>query len=330
MKESIPQKKNLGFLPTPVHRLENLSKYFNGPQIFIKRDDLTGLALGGNKVRKLEFLIGDALFNECNALITGGAAQSNHCRQTAAAASACGLECHLALGGEEPSINEGNLLLDKLFGAVIHWTGEFRKGEKIPEIKEELKRLGKKPYEIPYGGSNPLGALGFVEAVKEIKDQMESMNNNFSHIIFASSSGGTHAGFIVGKDKYNFSVELIGIQIDKGDEEETPFEETLLNLTNYTAEFSGSNKKYKSDDIILMKDYLGEGYGVVNNLDLEAIKITASLEGILLDPVYTGRAMGGLIDLIKKNYFTRDDSVLFWHTGGTPALFSNTEQLNIT
>jgi len=323
----IPFKKNLGLFPTPIHELKNLSKYLNAPKIFIKRDDLTGLALGGNKIRKLEYLIGDALLNNCDTIITGGSAQSNHCRQTAAAASIYGLECHLALGGEEPNLFEGNLLLDKLLGAVIHWSGVFRKGEKIPQICKELISMGKKPYIIPYGGSNEIGVWGFINAVKELKIQIKNLKEEFTHIVFPSSSGGTHAGFIIGKSKYNLSVELIGIQIDKGTKDEFPYIETLLNLLNSTSQKIFMNKEYKLKDIILFEDYVGEGYGIMNDLDIEAIKLLSKFEGILLDPVYTGRAMGGLIDLVKKKYFSKDDKILFWHTGGIPALFTYSKNL---
>jgi len=161
-------KKQLGFFPTPITGLKQLSKKLCGPRIFIKRDDLTGLAFGGNKTRKLEYFIGDALLKGCDTIITGGAEQSNHCRQTAAACATSGLECHLVLGGSEPEFPKGNFLLDKLFSAHVHWDGTFRKGEKIPQISEELSRLGKKPYIVPYGGSSEIGIVGFVEAVNEL------------------------------------------------------------------------------------------------------------------------------------------------------------------
>lgn len=311
----------LGFFPTPLVELKRLSGYLNGPQIYIKRDDLTGLALGGNKTRKLEFLIADALNNGCDCVITGGAEQSNHCRQTVAAAAMCGLECHLVLGGYEPDEAKGNYLIDKLLGAKVHWTGEFRKGEKIPEIAELLLSQGKKPYLIPYGGSNPIGVYGFIEAMNELKHQMTEMNINFDHIVFASSSGGTHSGIVLGNEIYNLDANIIGINIDKA-EDEGPYIDRLLKLLNLTSEFCGYNKIYRRDEIILRNEYLGEGYGIVGDIERNAIKLLAGQEGILVDPVYTGRALGGLIDMIEKKEFSRTEKILFWHSGGTPALFT--------
>ncbi len=319
-------RKSLGFFPTPISELKRLTEYLDGPQIYIKRDDLTGLATGGNKTRKLEFLLGEAIANNCNAVITGGAEQSNHCRQTAAASAMCGLECHLVLGGEEPNEVKGNLLLDKLFNAHIHWSGEFRKGEKMPEIKEQLIALGKKPYIIPYGGSNQIGALGFVEAVKELKEQLSAFNMGISNIVFASSSGGTHAGLLVGKHLYEQPFGLIGIEIDKDEAGDLPFNKHIEALVKKTAAHIETEITLDNEEIVLRNEYLGDGYGVVGDLERSAIKLAAKYEGILLDPVYTARAFGGMIDLIEKKYFTKNDSVLFWHTGGTTSLFSYGEE----
>ncbi len=318
--EPLP-RHSLGFFPTPLMPLPRLTKRLSGPRIFMKRDDLTGLALGGNKTRKLEFLVGEALAQGCDTLITGGAAQSNHCRQTAAAAAASGLSCHLVLGGEPPSIPDGNLLLDQLFGAVIHWTGELRKGEKIPEIAESLRSAGRKPYVVPYGGSTTTGAAGFVEAVRELGQQLSQLGESITHVVFASSSGGTQAGLMVGKSLFGLDCELIGIAIDKGASGDVPFAEHVLRLANATAERLGVPHRFSASDVILREDYLGQGYGVVGELERRAIRLVAQTEGILLDPVYTGRAMGGLIDMIARGELSREHSVLFWHTGGTPALF---------
>lgn len=287
----------------------------------MKRDDLTGLALGGNKTRKLEFLVGEALAQGCDTLITGGAVQSNHCRQTAAAAAACGLSCHLVLGGQPPSTPAGNLLLDRLFGAVIHWTGALRKGERIPEIAEELRSAGRRPYVVPYGGSNTTGAAGFVEAVRELTCQLSELGESITHIVFASSSGGTQAGLVVGKSLFGLDGRLIGIGIDKGAAGDVPFDEHVVRLANATAERLGVRDRFSASDLTLRNDYLGEGYGVVGELEREAVRMVAQTEGILLDPVYTGRAMGGLIDMVRRGELSREHAVLFWHTGGTPALF---------
>lgn len=321
MPQGLLPRQSLGFFPTPLVRLPRLTERLGGPRLFMKRDDQTGLGLGGNKVRKLEFLVGEALAQGCDTLVTGGAAQSNHCRQTAAAAAACGLGCHLVLGGEAPKVPEGNLLLDQLFGATMHWTGEFRKGEKIPEIAASLRAAGRKPYVVPYGGSNTTGAVGFVEAVRELTQQLASSGESLTHVVFASSSGGTQAGLVVGKSLFGLESQLIGIGIDKGAAGEVPFAEHVLRLANATAERLGVGARFSAADVVLRDGYTGAGYGVVGELERRAIRLVAQTEGILLDPVYTGRAMGGLIDMIERGELARDHSVLFWHTGGTPALF---------
>ena len=319
-------KTSLGFFPTPVTELCRLGKALKGPRIFIKRDDLTGLALGGNKTRKLEVILGEALAQGCDTIITAGAAQSNHCRQTAAAAAKLNMACHLILGGEQPESISGNLLLDKVFGCHIHWGGSNRKGEDIPEIFDRLKAAGKKPYVVPYGGSNELGAISFIDAVEELANQT---NENFTHIIFASSSGGTHAGLMLGKHIFKKDFELVGISIDKDEIDNQMLDQHIINLANRTAKVLGLDVQYSDQDLNLNTDYIGEGYGVVGELENEAIKLTARLEGILLDPVYTGRAMGGLIDMIRTGAIDKDAKVLFWHTGGAPALFAYSESLNL-
>ena len=313
-------KISLGFFPTPLVELSRLSKALEGPTIFMKRDDQTGLALGGNKTRKLEYILGDAIAQGCDSIITAGASQSNHCRQTAAAAAKLGLECHLVLGGEQPDKPSGNLLLDNLFGCHIHWAGEHRKGEDIPEIYEQLKATNKKPYIVPYGGSNELGALAFIEASRELDEQSKDLS--FTHMVFASSSGGTQAGLMLGKKVFSKPYNLVGINIDKDETASVSFDQQILSLVNRTAGLIGLNHEFSEQELILNSNYVGEGYGVVGDLENEAISLTARTEGILLDPVYTGRAMGGLIHMIRSGEINKNDRVLFWHTGGTPALFA--------
>jgi D-cysteine desulfhydrase len=326
--ENIP-RESLGFFPTPLMELIKLSKALDGPRIFMKRDDNTGLALGGNKTRKLEFILGDALAQGADTIITAGAAQSNHCRQTAAAAASLGLECHLVLGGKEPEHFDGNLLLDKIFGCSIHWAGKNRKGEDIPQLVEQLKNEGRKPYVVPYGGSNELGALAFVEAFKELEHQRKSIKTSFSHIVFASSSGGTQAGLMLGKKILQSSCQIVGVNIDKGETDKVPFNQYIVSLANSTSKLIGENHRFSAEDLTLNSDYVGEGYGVVGSLENEAILLTAQTEGILLDPVYTGRAMGGLIAMIRTGKIKKTDSVLFWHTGGAPALFAYSDSLDL-
>jgi L-cysteate sulfo-lyase len=323
-------KVSLGFFPTPLVELKNLSIKLGGPKIFMKRDDHTGLALGGNKTRKLEFILGDALAKGADTIVTAGAAQSNHCRQTAAAAALLGLECHLVLGGEEPKHINGNLLLDKIFGCHIHWAGKNRKGEDIPQIVELLQKDNKNTYVVPYGGSNELGAIGFVNAFRELDVQSQILASSFTHIVFASSSGGTHAGLMLGKRMLQSASHIIGICNDKGETDKVPFDQSILCLANRTAKHLGETHEFSARDLILNSDYVGQGYGVIGALENEAILLVAQTEGILLDPVYTGKAMGGLIDMIRSKKITKTDRVLFWHTGGAPALFAYSDRLDIT
>jgi len=328
MTHNLP-KASLGYFPTPLIELSRLSAKLNGPKIYMKRDDNTGLALGGNKTRKLEYIIGDALAKGADTVITAGAIQSNHCRQTAGAAASLGLECHLVLGGEEPEQPQGNLLLDKVYGCHIHWAGENRKGEDIPALVTQLKAEGKKPYVIPYGGSNELGAVAFIEAYKELNAQREALKVDFSHIIFASSSGATHAGLMLGNKMLETHSQIVGINIDKGEMDKVPFDEHIVSLANSTAQLIAADYQFTADDLILNSDYVGDGYGMIGELEKEAIALTAQNEGILLDPVYTGRAMGGLIDMIRTGQIKATDNVLFWHTGGAPALFAYADDLDI-
>jgi D-cysteine desulfhydrase len=290
--------------------------------MLIKRDDQTGLGLGGNKARKLEFLIADALMQKATSIVTAGAAQSNHCRQTAAAAARVGLECELVLGGAEPEHPTGNLLLDFLFGATVHWTGMERRGERMLEIAADLERNGKKPYLIPYGGSNAVGAVGYTLAMVELMEQLERERQTVDRIVFASSSGGTQAGIAVGARAAGYTGTIIGISIDKGEREPVPFEEELSVLSNGTAARLGLPASFMPRDFAVRYDFLGGGYGVVGDSERDAIHLLASHEGLLLDPVYTGRAMGALFSMIRAGEIPAHETVLFWHTGGAPALFA--------
>ena len=327
MSASVPARAALGVFPTPLALLPRLSESLRGPRILVKRDDLSGLALGGNKVRKLEYLAADALARGCDCLVTGGAAQSNHCRQTAAAAAALGLGCHLALAGGRPEAPSGNFLLDLLLGAQIHWSGPDRKGERIPLIAAELRAAGRNPYVIPYGGSNEIGALGFVAAAGELAAQLGAAGEQVDAIVFASSSGGTQAGLVVGARLHKLRSAVVGIAIDKGEAGEGPFAERVLELAEKAASIAAPGERFAPADIVLKEGYVGGGYGVVGELERRAIRLAARTEGLLLDPVYTGRAFGALVDLIEKGEFTRGQTVLFWHTGGAPALFSYASSL---
>ncbi len=315
-------RMSLAHLPTPLEPLPRLSAELGGAELWVKRDDLSGLALGGNKVRKLEFLVGQALAEGADTLVTAGAIQSNHCRQTAAAAARAGLRCVLVLGGEPEASPQGNLLLDALLDAEITWTGAQRHGEQLAAVVAEQKVRGYRPYLVPYGGSNPIGALGFVQAMFELRTQLDELSLVFDRIVFASSSGGTHAGIVVGAKAAGVTGELVGIGIDKEEIGGLPFPERLAGLASQTAGLLGLPWEYAPADFNLENGYLGAGYGVVGALEREALHLTARCEGLLLDPVYTGRAFGAVIDLVRRGIYKPGEKVLFWHTGGAPALFA--------
>jgi D-cysteine desulfhydrase len=317
----------LAQLPTPIERLERLSRELGGPDLLIKRDDQTGLALGGNKTRKLEFLVGQALEQGADILVTAGAAQSNHCRQTTAAAVKAGLKCELILYGKKPELPNGNLLLDELLGAECHWIERSQLPLKLGELPEQLRAQGRKPYVVGVGGSNGVGATGYILAMMELTEQLHTTQQRVDHIVFASSSGGTQAGVVLGAQVAEFGGQLHGVSIDKDDRERGNYEEEVAQIANECAEYIGSDARLAQQQIKVIYGYTGEGYGIVSNLECEAIRLMARSEGIILDPVYTGRAFGALADLIRKGVFKRGETVLFWHTGGAPALFAYAKEL---
>lgn len=302
-------------LPTPVERLPRLSEHLGGPEILVKRDDQTGLATGGNKTRKLEYLLAEAQGQGADTLITTGAEQSNHCRQTAAAAARYGFDCILVLAGEQPETVSGNLLLDQLCGAEIVWTKMQARDETLQRVFSKTLSAGRQPYLVPYGGSNPTGASAYAFAMKELMEQGIAVD----WIVFASSSGGTQAGMVVGAHLFGFQGQVLGISVD---EQADVLKVRVAELATGVAGFLGEGLSYTPQDIRVNADYLGGGYGVVSDTERESIRLFARYEGILLDPVYTGKAAGGMIDLIRKGFFSPDDTVLFWHTGGMPALFA--------
>ena len=317
----------LGFFPTPLHRLSRLSERYNDYNIFIKRDDQSGLAMGGNKVRKLEYLVQDAIDKGCDSLITYGAAQSNHCRQTAAAAAQTGLKCHLLLHGVQPDEHNGNLLLDKILGANIYWTEENVEELTLEGLFEMVKQSGQKPYLIPLGGSNEIGCLGYVRSILEFKQQLFDEMLDMDYIVFASCSGGTHAGMLVGKALYNLSTEIVGISIAKDEVGRSPLSLQIIDIANKASSLLNLEKRFNSNDVILEGGYDSAGYGVITKQELDALNLLAQQEGILLDPVYTARAFAGFVDLMDKKRFPKGSNIVFWHTGGTPAIFHYASQL---
>ena len=303
-------------LPTPVEELPRLSAALDGPRILVKRDDQTGLAFGGNKTRKLEFLVAEAQEQGARMLISAGAVQSNHCRQTAAAAARFGFDCTLVLTGELPKEPSANLLLDQLFGAHIVNVADRRDRDRIlQETFDQATSEGRKPYLVPYGGSSPTGALGYAFAMEELMDQ----NMAVDWIVFGTSSGGTHAGLILGQRMFGFKGKVLGISID---ESVDWLGKNVSALASSASEKLGKRIQFTPDNVLANDDYCLAGYGILTDAEREAIKLFAQNEGLLLDPVYTGRAAAGMIDLIRRGFFTKDETVLFWHTGGQPALFA--------
>lgn len=302
-------------LPTPIEPLPRLSSELGGPEIWTKRDDQTGLAFGGNKTRKLEFLLAEARANGAELLITRGAQQSNHCRQTAAAAARFGLECTLVLGGHAPEARTGNLLLDELVGAEVVWSEDKDPEATLKSTFEEAWEAGRRPYLIPYGGSNPVGAAAYAFALREFLEQ----DLEVTHIVFPTSSGGTQAGLIAGAQIFGFEGQVLGISVDPTADDLVP---RVHDLVLETAGRLGQKLDIAADQIHVDDSYLGEGYAVLGELEREAVRLFAKLEGLLLDPVYTGRAAGAMIDLIRKGVIESGERILFWHTGGTPALFA--------
>jgi len=314
----------LAHLPTPIAELPRLSETLGGPRLLVKRDDMTGLATGGNKTRKLEFLIAEALAQKADTVISTGAAQSNHCRQTAAAAARAGLRCILVLGQMAPERITGNLLIDQLVGAQIRWSGDRDQVAMMEEVAEEERSVGRVPYVIPYGGSNPVGAAGYVLAMDELTRQILRDELRIDHIVFATSSGGTQAGMTVGALAHHFEGSLLGISVAP---EAKTLKANVLALAQATAQHLDLRLEIDPGRIVVNDAYTGEGYGIMGEPEREAITLAARSEGLLVDPVYTGRALAGLIDLIRKGQYGSDETVLFWHTGGSPALFAHAEAL---
>jgi D-cysteine desulfhydrase family pyridoxal phosphate-dependent enzyme len=321
----------LAHLPTPLEPMPRLRTALQAeaptcpiPLLLVKRDDQTGLASGGNKTRKLEYLLAEALAKEADTVLTVGAPQSNHCRQTAAAAAKAGLRCVLVLGGNAPRLEGGNLLLDRLLGAEIVWAGERDRMALLADEAQAQAAAGHRPYVIPYGGSSPVGAAGYAMAFQELLEQAGASAWTVDHVVVASSSGGTQAGMAVGAWTSGFEGQVHGISIDRRAAE---FQPALAELATQTASLLGVPHSFPAQDFIVHDAYLGSGYGVLGDPEREAIRLLAASEGLLADPVYTGRALAGLVDLIRQGRFRADETVVFWHTGGLPALFAYAEQL---
>ncbi|WP_223425384.1 D-cysteate sulfo-lyase [Tateyamaria pelophila] len=317
-------RRFLAHLPTPLERLDRLTKELGGPEIWIKRDDCTGMSTGGNKTRKLEFLMAEAELQGADMVITQGATQSNHARQTAAFAAKMGMQCHIVLEDRTASNNanynnNGNVLLDHLHGATTEKRpggGDFN--ALIEDMAAEMRADGKKVYAIPGGGSNATGALGYVNCAFEMLTQVNNSGLKIDHMVTATGSAGTQAGLIVGLKAMNAQIPLLGIGVRAPKAKQ---EENVFNLACKTAEKLGCPGVVERHDVVANTDYVGEGYGIPTESGLEAIRMFAELEAILLDPVYSAKGAAGFIDLIRKGHFKKGERVVFLHTGGSVALF---------
>jgi L-cysteate sulfo-lyase len=321
---------SLAHLPTPLEHLPRLSKHLGGPQIYVKRDDCTGLGTGGNKTRKLEFLMADAIQKKATAIITQGAVQSNHARQTAAAACKLGMSCDLVFEkrvGDAPDSykTSGNVLLDRIFGARIR---EVEKGSdmnaEMEAVAEELRAKGETPYIIPGGGSNVIGALGYIDCALEMMSQANSASIPIDHVVHATGSAGTQAGLVVGLKASHSGIPLLGIGVNAPKDIQ---EEKVYKLAMETADYVGASGVVKRADVIANCDYVGKGYGIPTEGMNEAVLLLARLEGLLFDPVYSGKGLAGMIDQIKDGALRDAKNVVFVHTGGTAGLFGYSEML---
>jgi len=317
----------LAYLPTPLESMSRLRQALGGgPRLLIKRDDQTGLATGGNKTRKLEFVAADALAQGADTLVTTGGPQSNHCRQTAAAAARLGLRCVLVLSGEpQPRATwQGNLLLDALLNAEVRWSGARDRETVLAETTAILEAEGARPYVIPVGASIPLGAVGYVAAVEELVGQLQARGETIDRIVFASGSAGTQAGLLVGVKALGLAARVEGICDDANG---VDLLKKIKALTLETASHLGLSLDFAETDFILHEAYGRPGYGVITIAEREAIRLLARTEGIIADPVYTGRALAGLINLIGRRVYPPTETILFWHTGGVAGLFARAAEV---
>ncbi len=309
----------LANLPTPLEEMPRFSKVLGGPRLWIKRDDLTGLIFGGNKVRKLEFEMADAIQKGADCIVAGGVVQSNHACATAAAARKLGMKPVLLLRGEKSETYRGNLLLDYILDADIKF---FRRewqemGAITKSVVDDLKAKGYTPYVVPF--SSPLGSVAYVNAIVELLSQAKSMSIDVHHIVHAAGSGGTQAGLIVGGKALDSDINIIGIATDPDD---AWLRNETIEIARKCANLLELETSIAEEDVMILQEYAGEGHGVLTKEVRDVMKRVAATEGILLDPVYTGKAMAGLIDLVRQRRFEKQDNVVFLHTGGLPAVFA--------
>ncbi|KGL01741.1 cytochrome C biogenesis protein CcmE [Thalassobacter sp. 16PALIMAR09] len=322
----------LGHLPTPLEPMDRLSELLGGPRLWVKRDDCTGLSSGGNKTRKLEYLMADAQAHGADTIITQGATQSNHARQTAAAAAKLGMACHILLedrtGSNDPSyIMSGNVLLDRLHGATVSKrSGGTDMAIEMEDLAETLRSKGKTPYVIPGGGSNPIGALGYVNCARELVEQANGLGLKIDALVHATGSSGTQAGLVAGLAALQSDIHLLGIGVRAPQEKQ---ESMVYDLAQRTAAHLGASAQIERSNVRANCNYVGAGYGLPTDGMVSAIKLLAETEGLLFDPVYSGKGLDGLIDLVRNGHFAGMDNVVFLHTGGSAALFGYPETFDL-
>jgi L-cysteate sulfo-lyase len=322
----------LAHLPTPLELMPRLSEHLGGPEIYVKRDDCTGLATGGNKTRKLEFSMGEAMSEGADTIITVGAIQSNHVRQTVAAACKLGMSCEVLLEHrvEQPSetyTSSGNIFLDRLFGANLR---EFAAGTDfdaaMAEVADEIRARGGVPYIVPGGASNTVGALGYVDCAIELLKQLSEQGLEIDCLVTATGSAGTHAGLAVGLRGSGSDLPILGFGVNAPQDVQ---EERVFKLAKETAELVGSPDIVVREDIVADCNYIGPGYGKPTESMNEAILMLARLEGLLFDPVYSGKALAGMIDYVRQGRFTKGQKIVFLHTGGSAGLFAYADTLTL-
>lgn len=334
----------LAQIPTPLEEAPRLAaacweQAEPPPRVLIKRDDQTGLALGGNKTRKLEYLVADALDQRADSLITMGAVQSNHCRQTAAAAAKAGLDCHLVLNEKTPGEQAallaedgsglaGNALLDHLCGAKLHFVSRSERQSKAEKLFEELSQQGKRPYLIGVGGSSGRGALGYVAAMQELADQLQAMDQKVDVLVVATSSGGTQAGMVLGQQLFGFKGRILGVAVGVDEAESQAFRSEMASIANEASLLLLSNVSVTPDDFDVCFRYAPPGYGVVGPAERDAIRLLAKTEGLLVGPVYSVKTVMAVADLLRTGKITSGQTVLLWHTGDSPALFAHQKVLS--
>ncbi len=324
--EDVPRIR-LANLPTPIVELPKLSRALGGPSIYVKRDDLTSLVLGGNKVRKLEFLIADAMNQGCDTIITAGRSQSNHACMAAAAALQSGIHPVLLLFDDHPAMDVGNLLIDRLLGAECRFFlgREYGNVEMmIQKVADELRSEGKQPYIIPIGGASPIGCLGYIFGAREIKEQLISRGIHPDVIVHASSTGGTLAGLEIGRRLFELDVPITTMSVYRSADE---LARRVIQEAEETITYLNSDLSLRQSDLSIYDQYIGPGYGIVTEEVVNTIQLFARTEGIILDPVYSAKAAWGLVDLIAQGIFKSNQTVLFIHTGGIPGLFAKSSEL---